>query len=108
MVAYFARFLRECFMVPDDDLRICVNVYLGNGLSIGDVHAFWRDRLALPASCLRKPTINHFPTSSIGSRPNKLPYGVCALTVARSTAIVQHIFGAIQEYASFEEPAWLG
>jgi len=37
-----------------------------------------------------------------------LPYRVCALTVARSTPIVQHIFGAIQEYGGFEEPAWLG
>jgi hypothetical protein len=32
---------------------------------------------------------------------------VCTLTVAKSTHLVQHIYGAIQEYARFEEPRWL-
>jgi hypothetical protein len=27
--------------------------------------------------------------------------------VMKSTRIVQHIYGAIQEYAGFEEPRWL-
>jgi hypothetical protein len=46
------------------------------------------------------------PTSSSGRAKNKLPYGVCSLRV-NSTPAVQHVFGAIQEYAGFEEPAWL-
>ena len=29
------------------------------------------------------------------------------MTVAKSTRILQHIYGAIQEYAGFEEPRWL-
>ena len=37
---------------------------------------------------------------------NKLPYGVCTLKV-HSTQAVQHIYGAIQEYAGFDQPAWL-
>jgi len=40
-------------------------------------------------------------------RRNKLPYGVCSIRVRRSTRIVQHIYGAIQEYAGFDEPRWL-
>lgn len=47
------------------------------------------------------------PTSSSGRKRNKLPYGVCTLQVRRSTRLVQHIYGAIQEYAAFDEPAWL-
>jgi transposase-like protein len=39
-------------------------------------------------------------------RTNRLPYGTCRVSVSR-TAIVQHIFGAIQEYAGFERPEWL-
>jgi hypothetical protein len=35
-----------------------------------------------------------------------LPYGVCFVSVAKSTRLVQHIYGAIQEYAGFEEPRW--
>jgi hypothetical protein len=46
------------------------------------------------------------PTSSSGRARNKLPYGVCTLRV-HSTWMVQHIYGAIQEYGGFDEPAWL-
>jgi len=45
------------------------------------------------------------PNSSSGRARNKLPYGVCTIRVT-STRVVQHIFGAIQEYGSFDEPAW--
>jgi hypothetical protein len=38
---------------------------------------------------------------------NRLPYGVCSLRILRSTSLVQHAFGAIQEYAGFEEPRWI-
>lgn len=51
--------------------------------------------------------INHLPTSSSGKAHNKLPFGVCALAVY-STRAVQRVYGAIQEYAGHEEPAWLG
>ena len=50
--------------------------------------------------------LNHMPTSSSGRARNKLPYGVVTLNV-HSTWMVQHIYGAIQEYAGFDEPAWL-
>jgi len=49
---------------------------------------------------------NHMPTSSSGRARNKLPYGVCTLRV-HSTWMLQHIYGAIQEYAGFDEPTWL-
>lgn len=39
-------------------------------------------------------------------RKNKLPYGVCTVQVC-STELVQHVFGAIQEYSGFDNPAWL-
>jgi hypothetical protein len=55
---------------------------------------------------LRKHAINHLPTSSSGQAKNKLPYGVCTLRVY-DTRLVQHIYGAIQEYAGFDEPSWL-
>jgi hypothetical protein len=50
--------------------------------------------------------VNHFPTSSSGRQTNKLPYGVCSIKLG-STRVVQHIYGAIQEYGGFEEPRWL-
>ncbi len=107
MVVFFARFLRECFEVEAGRFTVTLNVYLGNGLSLKEVERHWLTALELPTTCLRKHTLNHRPTSSSGLKRNKLPYGVCRLSVLRSRSIVQHIYGAIQEYADFEEPRWL-
>ena len=106
LVIFFCRFLRESMGVLPEDLRISLNFYTGNGLSSGEIEQYWLDALAVPRSCLRKHSINFKPTSSSGRKKNKLPYGVCTVRV-NSTRLVQHIFGAIQEYAAFEEPRWL-
>ena len=106
MVRFFRRFLSECFGVPPEAFRLSLHVYLGNGLPIEQIESHWLTTLELPRTCLRKHYLNPLPTSSSGRKKNKLPYGVCTLTV-NSTEIVQHIFGAIQEYGGFEEPRWL-
>lgn len=106
MMKVFARFLRDCFDLEATDFALRLNVYTGNGLSLDEIERHWLDALELPRSCLRKHTLNHFPTSSSGKKQNKLPYGVCSLIVGQ-TRVVQHIFGAIQEYGGFEEPRWL-
>jgi len=106
MLEFFRRFLTTCFGVSTDEFRLSLHVYLGNGLSIEDIEQHWLDALQLPRSCLRKHSINPLPTSSSGQKKNKLPYGVCTLELG-STRIVQHIYGAIQEYGGFEEPRWL-
>jgi hypothetical protein len=107
MMRFFRGFLTECFGLGPSDLSVRLNVYTGNGLSVRAIENYWLGALDLPRSCLRKHSINHFPTSSSGNKRNRLPYGVCTLRVLRSTRIVQHIFGAIQEYAGFEEPEWV-
>jgi hypothetical protein len=91
-----------------DPAKICVwiNAYTNNGLSIDEIEAFWLDLLDLPKTSVRKHTLNHMPTSSSGRAKNRLRYGVCFLVV-HSTPLVQHIYGAIQEYGGFEEPRWL-
>ena len=107
MVRSFAAFLRDSFDVPDEDFVVRLNVYLNNGLTLEEVEDHWLTALDLPRSCLRGHQLNHYPTSSSG-RKRSLPYGVCTLRVRRSTPILQHIYGAIQEYGGFEEPKWLG
>lgn len=107
MVRFFASFLTVCFDVPAPDFRLRLNVYTNNGLAMAEIENYWLQALKLPRTCLRGHTLNSYPTSSSGKKRNKLPYGVCFLTVAKSTHIVQHIYGAIQEYAGFEEPRWL-
>jgi hypothetical protein len=106
MIRFFKRFISECFAVEPEAFRLCLYVYLGNGLSLREIEEHWLSALVLPRSCLVKHYVNPLPTSSSGRKRNKLPFGVCSLTVHR-TDIVQHIFGAIQEYGGFEEPRWL-
>jgi hypothetical protein len=106
MMRYFRRFLTACFDVPPEKLKLRLHVYLGNGLSIEEIEDYWLAELELSRSALRKHSINPLPTSSSGMKKNRLPFGVATLTV-NSTEIVQHIFGAIQEYAGFDEPRWL-
>ncbi len=108
MVRTFVRFLRECLGVEDERIAIRLNAYTNNGLSATDIENFWLEAVELPRSQLLKSQWDNYPTSSSGARGNKLPYGCCTIRLRGSTPIVQHIFGAIQEYAGFEEPAWLG
>jgi hypothetical protein len=106
MVRFFCRFLRECFGVRAGDFRVRLNVYTNNGIRIYEIEEHWLRALELPRSCMGKHSVNALPTSSSGRKKNKLPYGVCGVKV-HSTRIVQHIYGAIQEYGGFEEPRWL-
>ena len=107
MVAYFRKFLTECFEIEESRFAFSLHVYLGNGSGIEEIEDHWLAALRLPRSCLRKHSINPLPTSSSGMKRDRLPYGVGTLAYC-STEIVQHIYGAIQEYAGFEEPRWLG
>ena len=103
MMRFFLRFL-WLFDVPDERIRLSVNVHLGNGLTLEEIEAWWLERLDLSRSCLRKATVNQ--TSSASKRLRKpLVYGTARITV-NSTRLVQSIYGAIQEYAGIERPEW--
>lgn len=104
---FFMRFLRCCFVVPDSDCRVGLKFYTGNGVTTEQIERHWLDGLLLPETALRRHIIDCMPTSSSGLRRYKIPYGVCTLAVSRSTWLIQHIYGAIQEYGGFSEPAWL-
>jgi hypothetical protein len=106
MMRVFRDFLIDCMQVDVARVRLRLNVYVNNGLSIGEIEDYWLTALDLPRTTIRTHTLNHKPTSSSGKAKGRLPYGVCALRVS-STRLVQHIYGAIQEYAGFDEPAWL-
>jgi hypothetical protein len=107
MVRFFWEFMRDQLGVRADDITVRLNVYTTNGLTLREIEGYWLGTLDLPRTCLRGHTLNHAPTSSSGRKRNRLPYGVCSLRVLRSTHLVQHIYGAIQEYAGFDEPGWL-
>jgi hypothetical protein len=106
MLRSFRRFLVETLGVEPADIHLSVNVYTNNGLTIEKIERYWLDLLELPESSVRGHMLNHMPTSSSGRAKKRLPYGVARLSVHR-TRVVQHVYGAIQEYGGFEEPLWL-
>jgi hypothetical protein len=99
-------FLRCHYAVPDARIAFSVNCFLGNGLTLDEIEAWWLDRLALPSSCLRKAAVNRLSSASKRKRGHVLPYGTGRISVG-STFIVQSIYGAIQEYAGIDRPEWL-
>jgi hypothetical protein len=105
LLALFVRFLRECYDVPPDRMVLSVNCHLNNGLELSAIESWWLQRLELPPCSLRKATVNT-PSQASRWRRNVLVYGTARVTV-HSTAIVQSIYGAIQEYAGIERPEWV-
>jgi predicted transcriptional regulator len=104
MMRFFLRFL-WLLDVPDERIRLSVNVHLGNGLTLEEIEGWWLERLGLPRSCLLKATVNR--ASPVSKRLRKpLLYGTARITV-NSTRLVQSIYGAIQEYAGIERPEWV-
>jgi transcriptional regulator with XRE-family HTH domain len=105
LLALFVRFLRECYSVRSERMTLSVNCRLNNGLELAEIERWWLERLGLPAVSLRKATVNAPSRASRWYR-NVLIYGTARVTVC-STAIVQSIYGAIQEYAGIERPEWV-
>ena len=84
-----------------------LNVYLGNGLPIETIEDRWLDRLSYREAVFGSIRSITCPRRAVVGRSNKLPHGVCSLTVNRGTPILQHIYGAIQEYSGIDQPTWL-
>jgi AcrR family transcriptional regulator len=106
LVDVFLRFLRHSYDVTDERVTFSVNCFLGNGLTLEEIHDWWLTRLNLPPTCLRAPAINRASAASKRLKGNVLPYGTARLAV-HSTFIVQSIYGAIQDYAGIDRPEWL-
>jgi hypothetical protein len=93
--------------VPDERFRVACNLFADHLARQQAIEQFWLDTLELPRSCLRKSMVNVYSKYSQRKRRGRLPYGTCKLVVC-DTTVVQSIYGAIQEYAGFDRPAWLG
>ena len=87
-------------------MRVRCNLFADDDAEQHAIEKYWLESLRLPASSLRKSSINVHSKYSAKKRANKLPYGTCELSVD-STRIVQTIYGSIQEYGGFDRPEWL-
>jgi transcriptional regulator with XRE-family HTH domain len=106
MLRLFVRFLRECYSLADDRIALTVHCYVTNGLSAAEIVMWWLRELDLPERCARTPMVNRVSSASRSRRGHILPYGTVQIVV-NSMFVVQSMFGAIQEYAGFDRPAWL-
>jgi transcriptional regulator with XRE-family HTH domain len=106
MIAFFLKFLRICFDVTDSKISVTCNLFADHEDRQREIEQYWLDLLDLPRSRLRKSTVNYYSKYSKKKRRNVLPYGTCRLSV-HDTQLVQHIYGAIQEYGGFEREEWV-
>ncbi|HEY8774290.1 MAG TPA: hypothetical protein VIM05_06960 [Gaiellaceae bacterium] len=106
MMAFFICFLRHYFALPNDAVRVACNLFADHEEGQREIEDFWLATVDLPRSCLTKTMVNKYSRYSKRTRMNRLPHGTCRLTVHR-TQVVQHIYGAIQEYGGFDRPEWL-
>ncbi len=105
LLRLFLKFLRESLQVPEEKIVMVIHCYLDNGLSSEEITEYWLKTLDLKPINIRKAIINLQPSSS-QQKGRKLPYGTCHIRVY-STQHIQHIYGAIQEYAGIDKPEWL-
>jgi transcriptional regulator with XRE-family HTH domain len=106
MVRTFVRFLRTYFELRPVEIRLACYLYADHAERQREIEALWLDLTGLPSASLRKSIVNVYSRYSARKRLNKLPHGTCRIVVNR-TRVVQSIYGAIQEYAGFDRPAWL-
>lgn len=104
MMRMFLRFLREEMMVSDEAIALYIHCHYSEPVEQRRIEQYWLDVLGLQETCLRKTQVKR----GSDTRKNILINGVCGMRVAKSTRLVQHIYGALQEYAGFDNPAWLG
>lgn len=102
MMLMFMRFLREELHVSDEECAIRIHCHSQDRDVQIAAETYWLNLLRLSRSCLRK-TI--YKQGSV-IRKNILENGVCGIRVHRSE-LMQHIYGAIQEYGGFDNPKWL-
>lgn len=103
MIRLFAQFLREELEVPDEWFTIYVRSHPKPADEIYAVEQYWLDLLKLPRSVLRKTHIRE----GGDRRQNRLDHGLCTIVI-HDVRLMQHIYGAIQEYAGIDKPEWLG
>jgi len=106
MVTMFLRFLLKFFDVCKNDVKFRIK-HFDEYMSMDDAEKYWMGVTGLPSSSKRRGTLNARSIHSKGRRLNMITHGTCTLILC-STRILQHIFGATQEYSGSEHPEWLG
>jgi hypothetical protein len=103
MLVVYLHFLREEMQLDEKLATIYVQCHTLDKEQIEANEQYWLNLLKLPVTNLRK---TRFKRGNPNTKHNIYQNGFCVINVAR-TELVHHIFGAIQEYANFDNPDWL-
>ena len=74
MMRTFVEFLRRCYGVAPDSVRLTLNVHLDNGLGLAEIEEWWLARLDLSRCCVGSHTVNRYSRASAQTR-RSLPSG---------------------------------
>lgn len=102
MLCLFMRFLREELAIQEHQMKLYVHCHTTDADQQCRIAAYWLDLLNLPETCFQKVLVKKGSETS----RNVLPNGICSVRVY-NVKVIQHIYGAIQEYAGFDNPDWL-
>lgn len=91
MVAFFGEFLRTYYDVEDEAFRVECNLFADHLDRQREIEQFWLDTLGLPASCLRKSTVNVYSKYSQKKRRNRLPLRNCSRLCALNGDRPEHL-----------------
>jgi transcriptional regulator with XRE-family HTH domain len=106
MIRFFVSFLRTCFEVPSEKIRVRCYLYPDHRRHQEQIDQFWLDLLDLSRTSLCRSALNSYSRASQRKRKGFLPHGTCLVTV-NDTCVAQQIYGAIQEIGGFERDTWL-
>jgi hypothetical protein len=101
MLKLFMQFLREQLQVEEGLVSLQVFYHTKDESEIARIRQYWMDWLELP----QDTHINMQLKIGTTSRKKRYLNGICAIDLNR-TEILQHIYGAIQEYIGFEHQSW--
>jgi transcriptional regulator with XRE-family HTH domain len=101
MLKLFMRFLREEMNVEDEFIGLQVLHHTTDENEITRIRKYWLECLELPSST----RVSMYVKVGTTSRKKRYDNGICAIEVG-SVKVLQHIYGAIQEYIGFEQPKW--
>lgn len=93
MLKLFISFMKKEFGICSDNIVLTVNCYLTCANDVKKIMDYWIKELDIVGCKTTKPTIK------LTNNPIQ-NFGVCRISI-HNTKIVQHIYGAIQQYAGF-------
>lgn len=102
MLLMWMRFLREEFKVMTDQIALYIQCHATDPVEVSRIEQYWVKLLGVDNSCLRKTHIK----KGAEFRKSTLENGVCGVLVLKSTSLVQHVYGAIQEYTGSTKLHW--